>query len=672
VIEEQLAGLMVLFSQQPLTERVLQEMGSVAGGIALCIHRKQSQQALDRSEVKYRTVVETIKEVIFQLDGSGRWVMVNSAWTVVSGFEVNATLKTRFLDYILEEDREHNGQALQKLVERKLGSCRHETRLRTKSGQVRWVEIYLQTLFDAEGELLGVSGSLSDIHDRKATDIQIRKLAAFPRVNPNPVLEFAADGKLTYVNEAAHQLIRELGKEDVIAILPNETSQMVRECLATNQRILRQQVTLAGRILEWSFFPIRSSRVVHCYGADVTEMLNLEAQLRHAQKLESVGQLAAGIAHDFNNLLTVIQGYAECSLNRTRQDAYTATALKQISLASQRAAGLTRQLLTFSRKQVFRPQRLDLNAVLNNLLEMISRVVGEEIRIENHCEPELPCINADTGMIEQVAMNLVLNSRDAMPQGGTLRISTRTSPIDAAHVNRNAEARPGWFVCLMVSDSGCGMEAKTRERIFEPFFTTKPVGKGTGLGLATVYGIVKLHKGWAEVDSQPGQGTTFRIYFPAVAGATPSPAGAPAPAEISFGRSETVFLVEDDPVLREFVREVLTQHQYRVVEAASGAEALENWDRVKEEVDLLLTDLVMPNGVSGWELANQLRRRRADLKVIFSSGYSEEIIGSDFDLERAWFLPKPYNPQQLTQLVRRCLDPSPVSMGPTVTAPTRN
>jgi two-component system, cell cycle sensor histidine kinase and response regulator CckA len=672
VIEEKLAGLMSLFSQQPLSERVLQEMGSVAGGIALCIHRKQSQEALDRSEVKYRTVVESIKEVIFQLDEFGHWVMINSAWTAVSGFEVNTTLNTFFLDYIVPEDKEHNRQIFHKLIERRLGSCRHETRLRTRSGQVRWVEIYLQTLFDADDKLLGVSGSLSDIQDRKAADMQIQKLAAFPRVSPNPVLEFSADGALTYVNEAALEVAKELGKDDVFSILPSQTSQMVQECLASNQPNLRQGVTIADRILSWSFFPISSSRVVHCYGADVTEILNLEAQLRHAQKLESVGQLAAGVAHDFNNLLTVIQGYAECLLIHKPKDSFTATALEQISLASQRAASLTRQLLTFSRKQVIQPQMLDLNAVLRNLLKMIDRVVGEHIQIENQYASNLPCIEADTGMIEQVTMNLVVNARDAMPNGGTLRISTTTAQFDAEHVSRNAEALAGSFVCLTVFDTGCGMDAKTLERIFEPFFTTKAIGKGTGLGLATVYGIVKQHKGWLEVASQPGQGTTFKVYFPAATEPKSLPAAAQALAEISCGRCETVFLVEDDAVLREFVREVLTQHKYRVVEAASGAEALQTWDQMKGEVDLLLTDMVMPNGVSGRELANQLRKRRADLKVIYSSGYSEEVIGNDFDPERAWFLPKPYNPQQLAQMVRRCLDRSPTSISPAVAASTRN
>jgi len=672
VIEEQLAGLMSLFSQQPLSERVLQDMGSVAGGIALCIQRKQSQEALGRSEVQYRTVVESIKEVIFQLDESGRWVMINSAWTAVSGFEVNTTLHTLFLDYIAQEDQEHNRQIFHKLIERRLGSCRHETRLRTRDGQTRWVEIYLQTLFDTDGKLLGVSGSLSDIQDRKTADLQIQQLAAFPRVSPNPVLEFSADGALTYVNEAALAVAKELGKEDVFSILPSQTSQIVRECLATNQRNLRQQVTIANRILSWSFFPIASNRVVHCYGAEVTELLSLEAQLRHAQRLESIGQLASGVAHDFNNLLTVIQGYAECLLMRKPEEAFAVSALEQISLASQHAANLTRQLLTFSRKQVIQPQILDLSAVLRNLLKMINRVVGEHIRIESQLASNLPCIEADAGMIEQVAMNLVVNSRDAMPNGGTLRIATTSARFEAEHVRQNAEAFPGSFVCLTVSDTGCGMDAKTRERIFEPFFTTKGVGKGTGLGLATVYGIVKQHKGWLEVASQPGEGTTFKIYFPATAKSKTVPAAAPALAEISRGGCETIFLVEDDAVLRELVREVLTQHKYCVIEAASGAEALRAWDEMKDEVDLLLTDMVMPNGVSGRELVNQLRKHRADLKVIYSSGYSEEVVGDDFDPERAWFLPKPYNPQQLAQMVRRCLDRSPASIKPAAVASTRN
>jgi signal transduction histidine kinase/DNA-binding response OmpR family regulator len=536
VLEEKVVGLMSLFTEQALTEQILPEMGSVASGIALCIERKRSEEALDRSEVK------------------------------------------------------------------------------------------------------------------------VRKLAAFPQLSPNPVLEFAENGELSYANDAAYQLVKALGKDDLLSILPQEPQAIVRDCLATGHKKLGLQVSSNNRILTWSFFPINGSKVVHCYGADMTEVLNLEAQLRHAQKLESVGQLAAGVAHDFNNILTVIQGYSESLLTRRAADPAAHGALKQISLAAQRAATLTRQLLMFSRKQVMKTQAVELNGVLQNLVKMLGRLVGEDVAIENQLEEGLPTIEADTGMLEQVVMNLAVNSRDAMPKGGRLLIATSAIEIGTDYLRHNADAQPGRYVCLTVSDTGFGMDRKTLERIFEPFFTTKEVGKGSGLGLATVYGIVKQHKGWIEVESQPGQGTVFRVFFPAAAVAPVSAVTDPSHTEVRGG-NETIFLVEDDPVLREFVSEVLHQYQYQVIEAGSGVEALEVWERKGADVDLLLTDIVMPHGISGRELGHQLRKRKPGLKVIYTSGYNPEM--TDHQADRAAFLPKPYNPIQLAQIVRQSLDADP-------------
>ena len=494
--------------------------------------------------------------------------------------------------------------------------------------------------------------------NRKQAELQIQKLAAFPRVNPNPVLEFASDGALTYANDAAHAMARALDRPELSSILPANTGAIVRDCLAVGQNKLREEVNLNGRTITWSFFPVPASQVVHCYGADVTDVLNLEAQFRHAQRLESVGQLAAGIAHDFNNLLTVIQGYSDFLLPQFTADKTAQRALKQISEAAKRAAALTRQLLLFSRKQLIQTQVLDLNCVLQNLANMLPRLLGEDIAFETDYAQDIPQIEADTGMLEQVVMNLAVNARDAMPKGGKLLIRTSMMHITQDYVRHHPDARVGNFCCLAVTDTGCGMERKTLERIFEPFFTTKEVGKGTGLGLATVYGIVKQHQGWVEVSSQVGVGTTFKVYFPGMAQTANQASGLPPVPEKIRGGKEAILLVEDEPALRALVREVLENYQYRVLDAGSGVEALRIWDEKDGKFDLLLTDLVMPEGVTGRELAAQLKNRNPQLKIIFTSGCSAEALGKDFPQGDTTFLPKPYLPSQLAQFVRKCLDDS--------------
>jgi two-component system cell cycle sensor histidine kinase/response regulator CckA len=656
VVEEKLVGLMSLFSQQPVTDQISLEMGSVAHGLALCIEQKRSEQALGVSESKYRTVVESIKEVIFQLDEFGNWTFLNPAWTAITDFEVKPTLGTFFLEYISQDDREQSRDIFLKLVERRVEFCRYETRFLTRNGQIRWIEMYAQRWTRAESGLPAISGTLTDITDRKLAEIEIQKLAAFPKVNPNPVLEFAGDGSLSYANDAARQMAASLDRTEVLSILPPDPGSIVRECLKTGQTRMREEVQINGRTITWSFFPVPSSHVAHCYGVDVTDMLNLESQLRHSQKLESVGQLAAGVAHDFNNILTVIQGYSDCLLARCTEDQITRSALKQIGDAAKRAAALTRQLLAFSRKQVIQPKVLDLNGVLQNLAHMLPRLLGEDVVLETDYSENLGRIEADTGMIEQVVMNLAVNARDAMPKGGKLLVATREVEIEQDYAVKHPESRIGNYICLTVTDTGSGMDAKTLERIFEPFFTTKEVGKGTGLGLATVYGIVKQHEGWVEVISALGQGTTFKVYFPIVAPAETQKVESSSVQTRVQGGKETILLVEDEPMLRELVRDILQDYSYHVIEAGSGVEALRLWDEQKHEVDLLLTDMVMPEGLNGRELADQLRKRKPSLRVIFSSGYSAESLGKDFSQGDTVFLAKPYLPPQLAQVVRTCLD----------------
>ena len=659
ILEDKLVGMMTLFTCHPLTEHIIQEMGSVANGISLCIEQKRSAEALDASEIKYRSMVETIKEVIFQMNEFGHWTFLNPAWTAVTGFDVQPTIGTFFLEYIHEEDREQNRHIFLQLLAQRLDYCRYETRLLTKNGKVRSVEVYAQLTLNTDGTVLGISGSLIDVTERKLAEHAVQKLAAFPQVNPNPVLEFAADGTLTYCNDAALALARSFGKEDLRSVLPSDPGAIARECLASGQKRLREEVCLDGRTIIWSFFPVTASQVVHCYGADVTDMLNLEAQFRHAQKLESVGQLAAGVAHDFNNILTVIQGYSECLLVRCSGDSGTVGPLKQISDAAKRAAALTRQLLMFSRKQVIQTKVLDLNLVLQNLANMLLRLLGEDIALEADYCSQLPFIEADTGMLEQIVMNLAVNSRDAMPKGGKLTIQTAQVDIDENYASQHPEARNGCFVCLTIADTGCGMERKTLERIFEPFFSTKEVGKGTGLGLATVYGLVKQHQGWIEVSSLLDVGTTFKIYFPVAHRKVDAPETSPLPAEPVRGGGERILVVEDEPVLREMVCEILKQYKYRVIEAGSGIEALRVWDESDGQIDLLLTDMVMPEGMTGRELALQLKKRKPELKVIYSSGYSPDSSGREFGQNDTVFLAKPYLPPQLARTVRQSLDAIP-------------
>jgi two-component system cell cycle sensor histidine kinase/response regulator CckA len=659
MLEDRLIGCMALFSHEALAETVLQELASVANGIALCIQRKQAEDALDASESRYQSVVSSINEVVFQITELGQWSFLNPAWTKITGFDIHETLGTMFLDYLSSDTRELVREEFQRLLRAETDRCDFEAKLATQPGDFRWVELSLRITCDSNDGARSVSGSLNDITDRKRAEAQVQKLAAFPRVNPNPVLEFTRRGELSYANDAATALVESLGKKHILETMPAGVRAIVAECLESGTKRLREQITINGRTLSWSFFPVEGNQVVHCYGADITEILNLEAQYRHAQKLESVGQMAAGIAHDYNNILTVIQGYADCLIASNKDDDALTSQLKQIAGAARRAATLTRKLLTFSRKQVIQARPLDINAVLVDFGKMLPRLLGEDINLITQYAENLPAIEADEGMLEQVVMNLSVNARDAMPKGGKLTISTSLVEISEKYVRQRPEAHAGRFIALTVEDTGCGMDTAILTRIFEPFFSTKEVGRGTGLGLATVYGIVKQHQGWVEVSSKVGVGTTFRIFFPALTATVVETDDQHDSIMMTSGGRETILLVEDEPVLRELVAKVLQGYHYRVLEAETGVQALQLWDEYHGKIDLLLTDMVMPGGVSGAELAHRLRQRKPDLRVIYTSGYSSEIVGKNFSENDPVFLPKPYRPPQLAHRVRKCLDAPP-------------
>jgi nitrogen-specific signal transduction histidine kinase len=389
---------------------------------------------------------------------------------------------------------------------------------------------------------------------------------------------------------------------------------------------------------------------------DITQRLNLEAQLRQAQKMESIGQLAAGVAHDFNNLLSIVQGYSTLLLEDKDIKQETTDGLKQIASATERASHLTRQLLTFSRKQVIHVRSIDLNELVNNVGKLLRRAIGESIALRFNYSPGLPTIDADTGMMEQVVMNLAINARDAMAEGGQLTIATHLAEIDEARAQQNREARAGLFVCLTMSDTGCGMDEATLDRIFEPFFTTKPAGKGTGLGLATVYGIVKQHQGWIEVQSQVGRGTSFKVLLPAGSQMV-APAAQSADKPAVRGGNETILLVEDEPAVLTMAKGILQRLGYDVVTAPSGDEAITRWQEHSTKVDLLLTDMVMPGSLSGRELSEKLLKEKPALKVIYTSGYSMDLIRPGLATSSNFvFLQKPYHPETLARIVRNCLD----------------
>jgi signal transduction histidine kinase/ActR/RegA family two-component response regulator len=505
--------------------------------------------------------------------------------------------------------------------------------------------------------LLAVATAIGMAVERRRADAEAQKLAAFAQLNPNPALEFSADGTIIYSNEAAMKLALSVRKNHPREVLPADIGEIVRNCLETGRSKLRLETKMDGRTFSWSFHPMLPGKVVHCYVEDITSRLSLEEQLRQSQKMESVGQLAAGVAHDFNNMLTIIQGHSSSLLAKPSMPEEISDPVQAIYFAAERAASLTRQLLMFSRKNVMQPRPLDLRETVGNMSKMLQRLIGENITLEFHPPAELPVVVGDSGMIEQVVMNLSVNARDAMPRGGSLTISVETVRVEESYIEMHPEAYVGNFVRLRVADTGCGMDATTLVHIFEPFFTTKEIGKGTGLGLATVYGIVKQHDGWLEVNSEAGKGATFDIFFPASNEMATSAKDEIAPAAPIAGGNETILIVEDEPVLREMARDILENCGYKILEASSGKEAIDVWNRRTCQIDLLLTDMVMPEGVSGMDLAGQLLLGQPELKIIFTSGYTANEVSPELLAKtRAHFLQKPYAHNELAKAVRDCLD----------------
>jgi two-component system cell cycle sensor histidine kinase/response regulator CckA len=478
-------------------------------------------------------------------------------------------------------------------------------------------------------------------------------------------------GKQQYVDvNESFLLLTGFKREDVLGQTPAglnlfpkpETGREILDALSAQRPVRNLQTELCppdGKILtvliSAETFELENEPHVLTSIQDISERLNVENQLRQAQKMEVVGQIAAGIAHDFNNILCVIQGHAELQLNVGKLDESLAGSLQEIAQASARAASLTRQLLAFSRKQMLHRRPLDLRESLDNLGKMLQRIIGEHIRLRIQCAENLPPVFADAVSLEQIVINLAVNARDAMPQGGPLTIVAEPAVIDVSYKEREPDAVIGTFIRLSVADEGSGMDAAVRKKIFEPFFTTKQVGKGTGMGLATVYGIVKQHQGWIEVESKPGAGSVFKVFLPVTDGEVQKTSESRTDLiRVADVQSRTIFIVEDETQLREMASTILKRLGHQVVVAQDGPEALSLWPQHRGKIDLLFTDMMMPGGMTGRELADRLRGEEPRLRVIYSTGYSMDLSGPGMELvEGVNCLLKPYDATTLARAVKK-------------------
>ena len=540
-------------------------------------------------------------------------------------------------------------------------------------------DAYLRVPFDSE-VLVEMVRALLRRADRQRAHAQERdaalvaaqragdRLQDLIRFAPYGVLRSTAGGEPI---EANATLVDMLGYPSIEAFLAVGHLSHLYRTTGVRER-LSDRIMRTGHVsdeeVEWrrqdgSFITVRlasrylpGAREFQTFAEDVSVRKRLEDQLRQAQKMEAIGRLAGGIAHDFNNILTAITGYSEMLLDQIGPDKPIYADLQEIRKASERAAALTRQLLAFGRRQVLRTAPVDVNAVIEDLRRLLERTIGEDIRIETSLDADLRLIIADATQLEQVLINLAANARDAMPDGGTLRIVTRTFEAGPAFAADHFPMPPGTYVALEVIDTGTGMAADVRAHIFEPFFTTKEVGRGAGLGLATVYGIVKQLDGFIWVTSEPAQGTTFSIFFPV---APVDARGAVAREEggvMAAVGSECILIVEDEPAVRALARSVLRRHGYKVYEAANGEEAIALTSALDDPPELLLTDLVMP-GMSGAEVARQLTATHPGLRVIYMSGYSEDAVTHRGLLSREMdLLEKPFSPRTLLTRVRFRLD----------------
>jgi PAS domain S-box-containing protein len=667
----------VLFIQSRLSgsysEADLHMLQTLADQCSGALERIRAEDELRHSQRRFRELFENSPDAIFVEDLQGNVLDANRSACQLHGVDRDWLVGKNAIDELVPpERREQARERFQRFATGQISWI--ESEIRRVDGRMVSVEIrVVRVEFDSQPALLF---HVRDITERLAGEVARRSSETLFR----SVWENSVDGMrltdengvIVAVNEAFCLLVglpsRQLdgklftviydGRTDWEKLLKSHRENFKSSNLAgkhTDELVLHDGRPMVFEITDYYVELGGKPRLLLSLFRDITQQKKLEEQLRQSQKMEAIGQLAGGIAHDFNNILTVILGHATL-LTMQQLEPKALVSAQQIKQASERAASLTRQLLAFGRKQVASPRPIDLNQLVSGMSEMIGRLLGEDISLQINFSGEPAIVEADPGMMEQVVLNLSVNSRDAMPRGGQLGIRVSQREIDANYASQTLDARPGRFVCLSHTDTGCGIPPENLTRIFEPFFTTKELGKGTGLGLATVFGIVKQHHGWVQVESELDKGTTFHIFLPA----TGLPVAEPENVETQFrqrGGAETILVVEDERDLRDFVSRELRRHGYRIFEAVDGPSALRIWDEYKNQINLVFTDVIMTGGMNGREMAEKIWLDNPKMKVIFSSGYGADMLGKDFKLDPGiQYLQKPYLPQTLAKTIRNCLD----------------
>jgi PAS domain S-box-containing protein len=646
------------------------------GALQDITERKQSAEALRTSLEEFRTLAEAMPQMVWVTRPDGWNVYLNQQWMDYTGLTLEESLGYGWSQPFHPEDRRRAVQAWQRATET-IGTSSLECRLRRADGVYRWWLVRGVPVRDATGNVLKWFGTCTDVHDLKIAvtvrnDAERRLLETAEEYrllfdsNPHPMWVFDVETlAFLAVNDAGVRLYG-FSREEFLGMTikdirsPEEVPALLEYVPAMADSTNLPAVHVKHRKKDGSLLEVagvsnpiefrgRRARLVLAY--DVSEKKQLEAQLRQSQKMDAVGRLAGGVAHDFNNSLGVILGYTELLIPTATEG--QRRKLEQILKVTNRAAGLTRQLLAFSRKQVVEPKVLDLNARLSDLAEMLRRLIGEHIELAILPGADLGQVKVDPGQLEQVVVNLCVNARDAMADGGKLSIATANDAFDTGQPGRHVLMPPGRYVMLAVSDTGCGIEKELLATIFEPFFTTKEEGKGTGLGLAMVYGIVKQAGGYIWVYSETGRGTTFKIYLPRIDEPLDAEAALAPPPSRGW---ETILLVEDEGPLRAIAREILEGHGYRVFATSGADEALEMSRSHLEPIHLLLTDVVMP-GMNGRALAETLAAARPEMKVLYMSGYTHDVIAHSGVLESGTLLiEKPFSTLGLLLRVRAALE----------------
>lgn len=653
--------------------------------------RKRAEEALRESDKRFQALLDNSPNLIFIKDAEGRYLVVNKEFETALGVNKDEIQHKRDGDVFPNEQaavfRSNDRQVLD------AGTPIEFEEVSMQEDGLHTSIVHKFPLFDAEGKIYAIGGIVTDISERKRAEKQLRQREEEHRrlIENVPEVVWKTDehGRVFFISSKIEEVFgyarEEIYREGELlwfARMHVDDRARVREAylkLFDERQPFDVEYRTQHRDGHWMWWHDRaaaltnSSEKGHAEGllSDITERKQMEQQLRQRHKMEAIGQLAGGLAHDFNNLLTVIKGNSEILSDVVKQCDAQRRSVEQIATAADRAASLTRQLLAFSRMQMLIPKVIDLNTIVAEMSKMLPRLLTEEIEFVFVPDAALGRIKADPGQIEQVVMNLAVNARDAMAEGGKLVIETKNFTMDEAYARRHAPAMPGSYVLLRFSDTGEGMDAETQSHIFEPFFTTKAQGRGTGLGLATVYGIVKQSGGFIWVDSEVGRGTTFEICFPRVT--KPIDLTRESRRErVAIRGTETVLLAEDEEAVRELIADFLRQNGYTVMEAKNGIEGLQKAEQGGPTIHLLLTDLVMPK-MGGWELAERLAPQIPGLRVLFMSGYSEYMAAEASDKRSlSPLLQKPFSMEGLGRKVREVLEKpmemlrSPQSLPPAI------